>query len=101
MIMATSLQDRTVVVIGRSSGIARAVADAATAAGAQVIVAGRDPESLAAAYDGKVRAIPLDLPMTTTVRSCNEVAMIIDPSGWSRGESCVWAWADRRARLSL
>jgi NAD(P)-dependent dehydrogenase (short-subunit alcohol dehydrogenase family) len=61
MIMATSLQDRTVVVIGRSSGIARAVADAATAAGAQVIVAGRDPESLAAAYDGKVRAEHVDV----------------------------------------
>ena len=59
--MATSLQDRTVVVIGRSSGIARAVADAATAAGAQVIVAGRDPESLAAAYDGKVRAEHVDV----------------------------------------
>jgi NAD(P)-dependent dehydrogenase (short-subunit alcohol dehydrogenase family) len=59
--MATSLQDRTVVVIGRSSGIARAVADSATAAGAQVIVAGRDPESLAAAYDGKVRAERVDV----------------------------------------
>lgn len=59
--MATSLQDRTVVVIGRSSGIARAVADAATAAGARVIVAGRDPESLAAAYDGKVRAEHVDV----------------------------------------
>jgi NAD(P)-dependent dehydrogenase (short-subunit alcohol dehydrogenase family) len=61
MIMATSLQDRTVVVIGRSSGIARAVADSATAAGAQVIVAGRDPESLAAAYEGKVRAERVDV----------------------------------------
>jgi len=59
--MATSLQDRTVVVIGRSSGIARAVADSATAAGAQVIVAGRDPESLAAAYEGKVRAERVDV----------------------------------------
>ena len=59
--MATSLQDRTVVVIGRSSGIARAITDTATAAGAQVIVAGRDPEALAAAYDGKVRAERVDV----------------------------------------
>jgi NAD(P)-dependent dehydrogenase (short-subunit alcohol dehydrogenase family) len=37
-----SLQNRTVLVIGRSSGIARAVASAATQAGANVVVAGRD-----------------------------------------------------------
>jgi NAD(P)-dependent dehydrogenase (short-subunit alcohol dehydrogenase family) len=59
--MATSLQDRTVVVIGRSSGIARAITDSAAAAGAQVIVAGRDAEALAEAYDGKVRAERVDV----------------------------------------
>ena len=59
--MATSLQDRTVVVIGRSSGIARAITDSAAAAGAQVIVAGRDAEALAEAYDGKARAERVDV----------------------------------------
>ena len=59
--MATSLQDRTVVVIGRSSGIARAITDSAAAAGAQVIVAGRDAEALAEAYDDKVRAERVDV----------------------------------------
>jgi NAD(P)-dependent dehydrogenase (short-subunit alcohol dehydrogenase family) len=59
--MATSLQDRTVVVIGRSSGIARAITDSAAAAGAQIIVAGRDSEALAEAYDGKVRAERVDV----------------------------------------
>ena len=59
--MAASLQDRTVVVIGRSTGIARAITDSAAAAGAQVIVAGRDPEALAEAYDGKVRAERVDV----------------------------------------
>ena len=41
----------TVLVIGRGSGIARAVAEAARAAGAQVVVAGRDGDKLASDYD--------------------------------------------------
>jgi NAD(P)-dependent dehydrogenase (short-subunit alcohol dehydrogenase family) len=44
------LKDRTVLVIGRGSGIARAVVLAARDAGAQVIAAGRDEEKLADAY---------------------------------------------------
>ncbi len=48
--MTTSLQDRTVLVVGRGSGIARAVTDAALAAGARVVAAGRDREALEAAY---------------------------------------------------
>jgi NAD(P)-dependent dehydrogenase (short-subunit alcohol dehydrogenase family) len=46
-----TLSGKTVLVIGRASGIARAVAEAARAAGATVIVAGRDRVTLAAAYD--------------------------------------------------
>jgi NAD(P)-dependent dehydrogenase (short-subunit alcohol dehydrogenase family) len=49
--MRGSLQGRTVLVIGRGSGIARAVTEAARAGGAKVIVAGRDAEKLDAAYD--------------------------------------------------
>jgi NAD(P)-dependent dehydrogenase (short-subunit alcohol dehydrogenase family) len=49
--MSQSLQDRRVLVIGRGSGIARAAAVAARAAGAQVVVAGRNAETLAARYD--------------------------------------------------
>ncbi len=49
----SSLQDRTVLVIGRGSGIARAVVLAARDAGARVVAAGRSPEALAAAYDGE------------------------------------------------
>lgn len=44
-----SLSDRTVVVLGGSSGIGLAVARGARRAGARVVVAGRDPERLAAA----------------------------------------------------
>ena len=48
--MTGSLKDQTVLVIGRGSGLARAIALAAQDAGAQVIVAGRSAEVLAAAY---------------------------------------------------
>jgi NADP-dependent 3-hydroxy acid dehydrogenase YdfG len=45
-----SLKDTTVLVVGRGSGLARAVVLAATDAGAHVVAAGRDQESLPAAY---------------------------------------------------
>lgn len=51
--MTGSLKDRAVLVVGRGSGIARAVAIAARDAGADVIAAGRDQEALASAYDGE------------------------------------------------
>ena len=50
--MTGSLKDQTVLVVGRGSGLARAVALAAQDAGAQVIAAGRSREALAAAYAG-------------------------------------------------
>ncbi|MFF2523330.1 SDR family oxidoreductase [Streptomyces liangshanensis] len=49
--MKSTLQDKTVLVVGRGSGIARAVTLAAREAGARVVVAGRDEESLAKAYN--------------------------------------------------
>ena len=67
--MADSLRDRTVVVIGRSSGIARAIADSAVSAGAQVVVAGRDPEALADAYEGKLRAERVDVTDDASIAS--------------------------------
>jgi NAD(P)-dependent dehydrogenase (short-subunit alcohol dehydrogenase family) len=51
--MTGSLKDQTVLVIGRGSGLARAVALAALDAGARVIAAGRDQETLSAAYVGE------------------------------------------------
>ncbi len=50
--MGNALQDKTVVVVGRGSGIARAVALLAHHEGARVIVAGRDKAKLADAYAG-------------------------------------------------
>ncbi len=61
--MTGSLKDQTVLIVGRGSGIARAIAIAAVEAGAHVIVAGRDPEALSAAYSDEpsVSAEAVDL----------------------------------------
>jgi NAD(P)-dependent dehydrogenase (short-subunit alcohol dehydrogenase family) len=50
--VGNTLQDRTVVVVGRGSGIARAIALLARSEGARVIAAGRDKAKLASAYSG-------------------------------------------------
>lgn len=47
-----SLKDKTVLIIGRGSGIARAIAMAVGEDGGRVIAAGRQPGDLAAAYRG-------------------------------------------------
>lgn len=51
--MTGPLHDQTVLVIGRGSGIARAVTIAARDAGACVVAAGRDRDSLADVYAGE------------------------------------------------
>jgi NAD(P)-dependent dehydrogenase (short-subunit alcohol dehydrogenase family) len=48
-----SLKDRTVLVIGRGSGIARAIALVVSEDGGRVIAAGRHPGDLADAYSGR------------------------------------------------
>ena len=48
--MASALRDKTVLIIGRGSGIARAVTLLARSEGARVVVAGRDRTTLADAY---------------------------------------------------
>lgn len=60
--MGNALQDKSVVVVGRGSGIARAVTLLARDEGAQVIAAGRDKAKLADAYDGAaITAETLDI----------------------------------------
>jgi NAD(P)-dependent dehydrogenase (short-subunit alcohol dehydrogenase family) len=51
--MTESLKDQTVLVIGRGSGLARAIVLAARDEGAQVIAAGRNQEALGTAYVGE------------------------------------------------
>jgi NAD(P)-dependent dehydrogenase (short-subunit alcohol dehydrogenase family) len=60
--VGNTLQDKTVLVVGRGSGIARAVAQLAHAEGARVIAAGRDQATLASAYsDSDIDAEVVDL----------------------------------------
>lgn len=67
----TSLKDRTVLVIGRGSGIARAVTLAVRAAGATVVVAGRDEKSLV--YDDpEVTTASVDLTDEASVAALAE-----------------------------
>jgi NAD(P)-dependent dehydrogenase (short-subunit alcohol dehydrogenase family) len=51
--MTGPLQGQSVLMVGRGSGIARAVTLAARDAGATVVAAGRDKDTLAAAYAGE------------------------------------------------
>jgi len=60
--VSRALRDKKVVVVGRGSGIARSVALLAQSEGARVVVAGRDPATLADAYRGSdVTAETVDL----------------------------------------
>ncbi|MEW2507041.1 MULTISPECIES: SDR family oxidoreductase [unclassified Amycolatopsis] len=71
--METALENRTVLVIGRPSGIARAVTLAARAEGAQVVVAGRDPAKLAQAYDDEgIRAEEVDVTVDESIAALAE-----------------------------
>ena len=51
--MTGNLENQTVLVIGRGSGLARAISLAAVDAGAHVVAAGRNQETLPAAYAGE------------------------------------------------
>ncbi|MEV6283828.1 SDR family oxidoreductase [Kribbella sp. NPDC051770] len=66
--MTAALEQRTILVVGRESGIARAVVGAVLAHGAKVVVAGRDAARLRAAYDDPgVAAETVDLTDETSV----------------------------------
>lgn len=71
--MPASLNRRTVLVVGRGGGIARAITLAVRAAGARAIVAGRDAEKLAASYDDpEVTAETVDLTDEASVQALAE-----------------------------
>lgn len=77
--MSTSLHDRTVLVIGRASGIARAITLAARREGAHVVVAGRDPAKLAEAYeDDDIRAEHVDVTDEDSIAALAERLGAID-----------------------
>lgn len=72
--MTGLLADKTVLVIGRSSGFARGIALAARDAGARVVAAGRNQEALAAAYadEAAVSTDYVDLTDDDTIASLSE-----------------------------
>ncbi|AWS43901.1 SDR family oxidoreductase [Streptosporangium sp. 'caverna'] len=71
--MTLSLENRTVLVIGRGSGIARAITLASRKQGARVVVAGRDRAALGAAYDDPgIVAETVDLNDDTTIATLAE-----------------------------
>jgi NAD(P)-dependent dehydrogenase (short-subunit alcohol dehydrogenase family) len=78
--MNGSLKDQTVLVIGRGSGLARAIVLAANEAGAQVVAAGRNPEALRAAYAGEpgVTAEAVDLTDEASVADLGERLGTVD-----------------------
>jgi NAD(P)-dependent dehydrogenase (short-subunit alcohol dehydrogenase family) len=78
--MTGSLKDKTVLVIGRGSGLARAIVLAARDEGAQVIAAGRGQEALGAAYDGEpgVRTESVDLTDEATIAALGERLGTVD-----------------------
>jgi NAD(P)-dependent dehydrogenase (short-subunit alcohol dehydrogenase family) len=66
--VANDLQDRKILVVGRASGIARAVTLLARSAGGEVVVAGRDKDKLAACYDDPgITAETLDITDDTSI----------------------------------
>jgi NAD(P)-dependent dehydrogenase (short-subunit alcohol dehydrogenase family) len=66
--MGSALRDKTVLVVGRGSGIARAVTLLARSEGGRVVVAGRDKTKLADAYeDPGISAEVVDITDDTSI----------------------------------
>jgi NAD(P)-dependent dehydrogenase (short-subunit alcohol dehydrogenase family) len=74
------LKDQTVLVIGRGSGLARAITLAASEAGAQVVAAGRNAEALRAAYAAEpgVTTEAVDLTDEVSIAALGERLGTID-----------------------
>jgi len=77
---AGSLKDQAVLVVGRGSGLARAIVLAAQEAGARVTAAGRGAEALAAAYAGEpgVSTEAVDLTDEASIAALGERLGTVD-----------------------
>jgi NAD(P)-dependent dehydrogenase (short-subunit alcohol dehydrogenase family) len=78
--MSGSLAGKRALVVGRGSGIARAIALAARDEGAEVIVAGRQREALAEAYAGveRVQAENVDLTDDSSIATLTARVGMVD-----------------------
>ena len=82
--MTSSLSGKTIIVIGGSSGIGAAVAQAALARGAHVIVAGR---RLAPGSDNGLRSEPLDATDSASLKQLFETVGRFDHLVYTSGPS--------------
>ncbi len=82
--MTSSLNGKTVVVIGGSSGIGAAVAKAAAARGAQVVLAGR---RLVSGMDNGLRSEPVDVTDATSLQRLFEAVGRFDHLVYTSGPS--------------
>jgi NAD(P)-dependent dehydrogenase (short-subunit alcohol dehydrogenase family) len=78
--MSGPLNGQTVLVVGRGGGIAHAVAITARDAGARVIAAGRDKDTLATAYAGEpaIRTETVDLTDEASIAALGEQLGSVD-----------------------
>ncbi|WP_248749733.1 SDR family oxidoreductase [Pseudomonas sp. MWU15-20650] len=82
--MASSLRGQTVIVIGGSSGIGAAVAEAAVARGATVVLAGR---RLTSGVDNGVRSEPVDVTDSVSLQRLFETVGRFDHLVFTSGPS--------------
>ena len=82
--MTTSLNGKTIIVIGGSSGIGAAVAKAASARGAQVVLAGR---RLSSGVDNGVRSEPVDVTDSASLQRLFETVGRFDHLVYTSGPS--------------
>lgn len=90
--MKTALTDRSVLVIGRGSGIAHAVVMAVREAGGKVIAASRDQAQLASAYDDDIDTASVDVTDEASVAALADRLGTVDH---------VVSTASARARSAL
>ncbi|XVV15036.1 SDR family oxidoreductase [Actinoplanes sp. CA-131856] len=90
--MSSELKDRTVLVIGRGGGIARAVVTAVREAGATVVAASRDRDALAGTYGEELTLETVDVTDEASVAALAERLGHVDH---------VVSTASARARGSL
>jgi NAD(P)-dependent dehydrogenase (short-subunit alcohol dehydrogenase family) len=77
--MGNALQGKRVLIVGRGSGIARAVTLLARSQGAEVVVAGRNQDALASAYDDSgITAEFLDITDDTSIDALAERLESVD-----------------------
>src|ERR1700722_116642 len=82
--MANTLQDKTILVVGRGSGIARAVALRARSEDARVIVAGRDRAKLANSYDDdRISAETIDITDDDSIAALADRVGRVDHVGFT------------------